>query len=104
MHAVRGTIGHDPEATARAEGRAYNPTTKQLSRERFFADRAETFSEAAKNTAGGIERNAERTADQRRVESGVKAYDKALAHLDGAIAELDAPLTTAAFPAYGISD
>lgn len=115
MHAVRGTIGYDPVATARAEGRDLYPTsTKQESRERFFAERAEAFKDAkARETAGAIERNAERYADQRRVDGQrvplesrptLAPYEKAKAHLDQAVAELASPLSTADFPAYGISD
>lgn len=48
MHNVRGTIGHDPAATAAAEGRDLFPvTTKQASREKFFAARHAAFQDAA---------------------------------------------------------
>lgn len=48
MHAVHGTIGHDPAATAAAEGRdLYAPTSKQESRERWFEARRAAFAQAA---------------------------------------------------------
>jgi hypothetical protein len=106
MHAIRGTVGYDPTPT--------NPDAKRASRRRFF----EGLSQEAQDTAGAIERNAERIAEQRRLEDVVRSgerpsverptiasYQKALAHLDEAVAELDAsPLSTADLPAYGISD
>jgi hypothetical protein len=106
MHAIRGTVGYDPTPT--------NPDAKRASRRRFF----EGLSQEAQDTAGAIERNAERIAEQRRLEAIVASgkrpsverptlasYEAAKAHLDQAIADLDrSPQSTADLAAYGISD
>lgn len=79
MHAIRGTVGYDPNTDEAARQAA-----KQTSRDKHFGI-SRPLSDEAEATAEALERNVERTQQQRSLAS----YDRTIAHLDEAVAALD---------------